>query len=465
LSSLRTWCSNFLLVGVGFYFLALFLETLFWVFAVLQFLLLFWALLKVGSILYTFFHNTSVFHCCLFFFRFLLYFTQIVLVSYFWARLFIYVPIESFPVSTFATYRNGLYRQTEVLEILEGGPVLNGWGCLRIYYLGFLFTVGLLFGFFVPFIAGKAVWGEVEVVEPFLFASDIIPDLAFMVPVYSSPLILTWEPSLLPSVLFFMSPLVIELPLVLNVGRLGHMGGLFIVGSLDFLPEMRLLSSFITWRLSSVDEYFIAMISDLSRGLQPLRFDMSCSLYNKFLFQYIPHVRECKGNFWFLFIHNRLEEYYGPLNLLNSLEFSLAPKVKDCVRYLRTSELNVVSCHIPSVHYVHRVHSDWNSLKSLVKISCHYSGYEILPLSELNIYLTSPYLWEDSYVGAISDRVRGLILDRESSLSFSERFFLNHSFSNIIQEIKISNYPYGGIIDRSDRLINIMGALGYSDGE
>jgi hypothetical protein len=255
-----------------------------------------------------------------------------------------------------------------------------------------LFTVGLFFGFFIPFFVGNFIEEGVEVAGPFIDIPEIFPHLAFVVPIYSSPLILTWEPSLLPSLLFFVSPLVIELPLVLNVGRLGHMGSLSIVGSLDFLPEIRLLSSFITWRLSSVDEYFIAMISDLSRGLQPLRFDISCSLYNRFLFQYIPHVRECKGNFWFLFIHSRLEEYYGPLNLLNSLEFSLAPKVKDCVRYLRTSELNVVSCHIPSVHYVHRVHSDWNSLKSLVKISCHYSGYEILPLSELNIYLTSPYL-------------------------------------------------------------------------
>jgi hypothetical protein len=129
---------------------------------------------------------------------------------------------------------------------------------------------------------------------------------------------------------------------------------------------------------------------------------------------------------------------------------------------LNTEERALISLAIPGIHPVHFKFSGANSILSLHKLSQHYIGCKVLSLDIVNILLKAPYIYGDISRIAIHDWVSYIILDQSSELTHREKYFLNHSCLNLLEDIKVKYplRPYRGLTiehARFDRALEFFG--------
>jgi hypothetical protein len=139
-----------------------------------------------------------------------------------------------------------------------------------------------------------------------------------------------------------------------------------------------------------VGDYYINRLIEIARGYTyKLNVSIGCPLYNEFLYKYARHISILKAQVWSRLLNDRLNETYGFLVKL-SLD-SQNEEIINLLTRLRRDEIMIVSQIFPNIRFEHSLFSDHNSLKSLIKLNSHYSGVEILPLEQVNIFLRAPY--------------------------------------------------------------------------
>lgn len=411
-----------------------------------------YCLFIISRKLLEFVQASAFYYLVLYLIRVLFYFVQVIIIFYIVSRWSILLPAESSVLITEGLLNNYL-RPVEVLELVKQGPSWSHFIGTPYIFIGiFMVVIGvsLLLGYF--FFIPQEVLGELELIlgEEEVILEEVIQYYLILRTTYVplpkgfmpnlGQLVLTWLPEITLQNLIINATLNLELPLVLEISGLPYLGGDSVIGRVAFLP-FRYKISYIRWLLPRVGDYYINRLIEIVRGYTyKLNVSIGCPLYNEFLYKYARHISILKAQVWSRLLNDRLNETYGFLIKL-SLD-SQNEEIINLLTRLRRDEIMIVSQIFPNIRFEHSLFSDHNSLKSLIKLNSHYSGVEILPLEQVNIFLRAPYAWNDSVTSMFVSHLDHLLEYKGSSLRASENFFLNRSRLNILVEIK-AKYPMG----------------------